>query len=87
MTKLPYILPDGFHDWDNVSVARVIEYTKVQNIARHLGSRDNFDPELTAEEITKFQQFLYDDCLNETEKSKLSFDEFLGVRNPKAGKK
>lgn len=77
MTKLPFILPDSFFDWENVSVARAICYTNLQGIAQHLDNRDNFDPEFTAVEITKIQQYLYNDCLTADEKQKLSFEEFI----------
>ena len=34
--KLPYVTPDSFNDWDNISVARAIQLSLVQSIARHL---------------------------------------------------
>ena len=75
--KLPFLTSDSFADWDNVSVARSIEYTNVRSIARHLGSRDNYDPELSDTEIVKFQRYLYEDCLTPDEKKRITFDEFI----------
>ncbi len=87
MTKLPFILPDSFSNWDNVSVARAICYTQVQGIAQHLNSRDNYSPELTPDEIRKIQQLLYNDCLTESEKEKLSFEEFIDTKQVERGAK
>lgn len=87
MTKLPFILSDSFFDWDNISVARAICYTQVQSIAQHLNGRDNYDPEFTPEEIAKIQQFLYNDCLSAGEQSKLSFEEFIGIKHSEQSKK
>lgn len=82
-TKLPFIIPDSFHDWDNVSVARAICYSQVQSIAQHLNSRDNYEPEFTKEEIARFQKFLFNDCLNPDEKMNITFDEFINKRKCK----
>ena len=76
--KLPQLIPDGFADWDNVSVARAIAYSNVMQIAQHLRSRDNYDPEFSAQEIDKFQQYLYTDCLSNSEREKLPFQVFSG---------
>lgn len=80
-TKLPLLMPDSFANWDNVSVARAITYTNVVQIAQHLNSRDNYDPELSPEEIDKFQKYLYEDCLSSAERAKLPFYEFIGKNN------
>lgn len=80
-TKLPELTPDGFADWDNVSVARAIAYGNVIQIAQHLTSRDNYDPELSHEETDKFQKYLYTDCLSSSERAKLPFHDFIGKVN------
>lgn len=54
--KLPQLTPDGFADWDNVSVARAIAYSNVVQIAQHMTNRDNYEHELSQEEIDKFQK-------------------------------
>ena len=76
--KLPQIIPDGFANWDDVSVARTIAYSNVIQIAQHLSSRDNYDPEFSPEEIFKFQKYLYADCLSNSERERLPFHEFIG---------
>ena len=76
--KLPQLIPDGFASWGDVSVARAIAYSNVMQIAQHLSSRDNYDPEFSPEEILKFQKYLYADCLNNSERDKLPFHEFIG---------
>lgn len=76
--KLPQLTPDGFSDWDNISVARAIAYGNVLQMARHLNDGDNYDPELSQEEIDKFQRYIYNDCLSSAERKKLPFQEFVG---------
>lgn len=76
--KLPELTPDGFSGWDNISVARSIAYGNVLQIARHLNDRDNYNPELSQEEIDKFQKYLYENCLSHSEREKLPFQEFVG---------
>lgn len=79
--KLPYVTPDSFNDWDNISVARAIQLSLVQSIAQHLGDRENYDPELTDAEIDKFQNYLYKECLTTTEQRRVSFDDFIGEKS------
>lgn len=81
---LPSLTPDGFSDWGDVSVARAIAYTNVKIIARHLKSRENFDPELSDSEIEKMQLYLYNECLSPDEQGAITFDEFAhGKRDKK----
>lgn len=79
--KLPYVTPDGFNDWGNISVARAIQFSLVQSIAQHLSDRENYDPELTDAEIDKFQNYLYEECLTTTEQRRVSFDDFIGGKS------
>lgn len=82
---MPILSVDSFTDWNNVSVARAIEYSTTVSLARYLERRENLDPELTPDEIAKFQQLLYEECVSTDEKKKISFDEFID--NQKKGKK
>lgn len=79
--KLPYVTPDSFNDWDNISVARAIQLSLVQSIAQHLRDRENYDPELTDVEIDKFQNYLYKERLTTTEQRRVSFDDFIGEKS------
>ena len=83
---LPQLTPDSFADWDNVSVARAIAYSNVVLIAQHLTNRDNYDPELSQQEIDKFQTYLYSECLSSGEREKLSFHDFIGMHKKDADK-
>ena len=78
---MPYVTPDSFNDWDNISVARAIQLSLVQSIAQHLRDRENYDPELTDVEIDKFQNYLYKECLTTTEQRRVSFDDFIGEKS------
>lgn len=79
--KLPYVTPDSFNDWDNISVARAIQFSLVRSIAQHLSDRENYDPELTDAEIDKFRRYLYKECLTTTEQRRVSFDDFIGGKS------
>lgn len=71
---------DCFADWNDVSVAQAIEYSKVVSISQYLTNRENYNPELSTEEIGKFQHILYNECIAPDVKSKISFDDFIAKR-------